>query len=41
VNSMAEKLNGAVENCAKLLWRNGLRTRTSRKAHHGACGIQI
>jgi hypothetical protein len=41
MNSKAEKLNGAVENCRTLLWHKGLHALTLRKAHHGTYGIAI
>jgi hypothetical protein len=41
MNSIAENLNGAVENCRTLLWHKDLRARTLRKAQRGACGILI
>lgn len=41
MNSMAENLNGAVENCRTLLWCKDLRARTLRKAQNKRCGFAI
>lgn len=41
MNSMAENMNGAVENCRTLLRCKDLRARTRRKAQDSGCGIPI